>query len=206
MGADVAVAADGAGRAGVICGVPLYHFSEEPDIAVFEPRIAPSSALREPVVWAISEWYQVTYFFPRDCPRACFWPGEHTIYTDLALLGESQARMVIAVEAAWLERIRTTTLYRYTMPEQTFRIREEGGRVYTSDVSVVPLRVEPMRDLLKSIAEAGVELRITPSLIGLWKRVISSTLEFSGTRLRNAAGWESVDWDAVPLGPAARPR
>jgi hypothetical protein len=29
-------------------------------------------------------------------------------------------------------------------------------------------------------------------LIGLWERVIRSTLAFSGTRLRNAQGWESL--------------
>lgn len=182
----------------------LYHFSEEPDIARFEPRIAPSSALQEPVVWAISDWYQVTYFFPRDCPRACFWPGEHTTAADLTLMGETSARMVICVEAAWLDRIRTTTLYRYTMPEETFRIREEGGRVYTSNDAVVPLTVEPMPDLLQAIADADVELRITPSLVDIWRRVIGSTLEFSGTRLRNAAGWDSVDWDEVPRGPAVK--
>jgi hypothetical protein len=184
--------------------MPLYHFSEDPHIARFEPRIAPSSALKESVVWAISDWYQVTYFFPRDCPRACFWPGEHTTDADMALMSETAARMVIAVEAAWLDRIRTTTLYRYTMPAGTFRLREEGGRVYTSDDAVVPLKVEPMDDLLKAIADADVELRVTPSLVELWRRVIGSTLEFSGTRLRNAAGWDSVDWDAVPLGPAAK--
>jgi hypothetical protein len=35
-----------------------------------------------------------------------------------------------------------------------------------------------------------VELRITPSLIGLWQRVVKSTLCYSGTRLRNARGWD----------------
>jgi hypothetical protein len=44
------------------------------------------------------------------------------------------------------------------------------------------------------------------SLVALWKSVIQSTLDFSGTRLRNAAGWSEVDWDAVPLGPHAQPR
>jgi hypothetical protein len=71
---------------------------------------------------------------------------------------------------------------------------------------VTPLRVEPMHDLLGALVDAGVELRITPSLVELWRHVIGSTLSFSGTRLRNAAGWQSVDWDAVPLGPAAEPR
>ena len=36
------------------------------------------------------------------------------------------------------------------------------------------------------VAEAGNELRITPSLYPLWDRVIETTLDFSGIRLRNA--------------------
>ena len=34
---------------------------------------------------------------------------------------------------------------------------------------------------------AGIELRVLPSLWPLWDRVTSSSLEFSGIRLRNAA-------------------
>jgi hypothetical protein len=32
---------------------------------------------------------------------------------------------------------------------------------------------------------AGIELRIVPDLMAVWQRVIASTLEFSGLRLRN---------------------
>jgi hypothetical protein len=50
-------------------------------------------------------------------------------------------------------------------------------------------RVEPVGDLLAAIAEAGVELRVTPRLGPMWRRVWKeSSLEFSGTRLRNALG------------------
>jgi hypothetical protein len=34
--------------------------------------------------------------------------------------------------------------------------------------------------------QAGIELRVTPNLWPLWDRVVSSSLEFSGIRLRNA--------------------
>lgn len=53
----------------------------------------------------------------------------------------------------------------------------------------MPLSVEPVGDLLAALVAANVELRITPRLYELWMAVIESTLEFSGTRLRNAAGW-----------------
>jgi hypothetical protein len=34
-------------------------------------------------------------------------------------------------------------------------------------------------------ADAGNELRIAPTLYPLWDRVVESTLDFSGIRLRN---------------------
>lgn len=183
----------------------LFHFSEEPDIRSFEPRIAPTAVMREPLVWAIHEGHQAMYFVPRDCPRACFWRGEYTTEADHErFLARVDARMVIAIESRWLDRLRTTTLYRYTMPEATFTPRTDGSGHWISRETVVPLAVEPVPDLLAALAAADVELRITPSLTALWRDVIASTLSFSGTRLRNAEGWDAVDWSAIPLGPAAR--
>ena len=43
-----------------------------------------------------------------------------------------------------------------------------------------------LRDLLARHAEAGNELRITRSVYPLWDKVIETTLDFSGIRLRNA--------------------
>jgi hypothetical protein len=43
-----------------------------------------------------------------------------------------------------------------------------------------------VEDLLGRHAEAGMELRVTPSIWPFWRDVTSSTLEFSGCRLRNA--------------------
>jgi len=42
-------------------------------------------------------------------------------------------------------------------------------------------------DLPAQHADAGIELRITPSIWPFWRRVINSTVEFSGSRLRNSA-------------------
>ena len=41
-------------------------------------------------------------------------------------------------------------------------------------------------DLLARHADAGIELRMVDNLWPLWERVVASTLEFSGIRLRNA--------------------
>ncbi|MGB2694844.1 MAG: DUF6886 family protein [Dehalococcoidia bacterium] len=171
----------------------LYHFSEERDIAVFEPHRAATSNVDEELVWAIDEWHAAMYYFPRQCPRACFWPGPKTSEDDCERwFGGIDARMVIAVEAGWLERIRSTTLYRYSMPESTFRLTDATAGHWVSDERVEPLAVEPVGDLLAALTIAGAELRITPSLVELSRRVIASTLEFSGTRLHNAVGWERL--------------
>lgn len=183
----------------------LYHFSEEPDIRVFKPRIAPSSNNQDtPYVWAIDEWHAPMYYTPRDCPRACFWPGEETTAEDRERwFGAVDARLVICIESGWLERLRSATLYRYAMPRASFLPMAHGGGHWVSESAVTPQRCEPVGDLIAAIGSASVELRITPSLVELWKRVIASTLEFSGTRLRNAKGWADVDWDALPRGSTA---
>jgi hypothetical protein len=174
--------------------VALYHFSEDPDIRIFEPHVAPTSSNRDDaLVWAIDEWHAPMYYVPRQCPRACFWPGERTTPDDRERwFGGIDARMVIAVESRWSPAIRETTLYRYTMPETPFRLNDATAGHYISNETVAPIAVEPVGDLLQALVEANVELRITPRLVDLWKRVIESTLEFSGTRLRNAEGWAGV--------------
>ena len=171
--------------------MPLYHFSEESAILVFAPRVAPSSSVQDQAyVWAIDEWHAPMYYLPRDCPRACFWPGLQTSADDRERwFGGIAAQMVIAVESGWLDRIRSTELYRYTMPEDTFDLLDATAGHWVSRTAVTPLRVEPVGDLLAALTSARVELRITPGLADLWSRVVRSTLEFSGTRLGNAQGW-----------------
>jgi len=171
----------------------LYHFSEDPDIASFAPHRARTSIVDDELVWAIDEWHAPMYYVPRQCPRACFWPGPHTSDADRERwFGGIGARMVIAVETDWLERIRATALYRYTMPEETFELNDATAGHWVSRAEVRPLAVEPVGDLLAALTDAGVELRVTPRLVDLWKRVIESTLEFSGTRLSNAVGFDEV--------------
>jgi hypothetical protein len=172
----------------------FYHFSEDPDIRVFEPHVAPTSLNQDDaLVWAIDEWHAPMYYVPRQCPRACFWPGDRTTPEDRERwFGGIDARMVIAVESNWLPAIRETALYRYTMPIASFRMNDATAGHYVSNETIEPLAVEPVGDLLQALVDANVELRVTPRLVDLWKRVIESTLEFSGTRLRNADGWDEV--------------
>ena len=47
----------------------LFHFSEDPSIARFEPRSRSDDPDELPFVWAIDEEHAPHYYFPRDCPR-----------------------------------------------------------------------------------------------------------------------------------------
>lgn len=169
--------------------MPLYHFSEDGAIARFVPRPPLARPEVEPLVWAIDAWHAPVYYLPRDCPRVCFWPLPTTTTEDRArFFAAASGRMVIAIESAWLERLRATRLYRYVMPEATFADTRDHG-VHISREPVVPLRVEPVGDLLAALADAPVELRMTPSLVPLGRAIIQTTLHFSLIRMRNARGW-----------------
>jgi hypothetical protein len=169
----------------------LYHFSEEPDIRVFEPRPPPQGwqTLQEPVVWAVDEVHAPAYLFPRDCPRIICWLLPTTTDADRERWwGGRDARFIAHVEWAWLDAMRSTTLYRYEMPPAAFRPTRNDPWMWVSRETVRPLAAEPVGDLFEALRGAGVELRLMPSLLplrGLW----DTTLHTSGIRLRNARGW-----------------
>ena len=68
----------------------LYHFSDDPGIAVFEPRplrVAVDRGfdrdwLNGRLVWATDEAHSLLYLFPRECPRVVIWPTSFTSQTD----------------------------------------------------------------------------------------------------------------------------
>ncbi len=151
--------------------------SEDPALGPFVPR--------DGKVWAIDTRHLPLYWFPRDCPRATFWANDDTTDEDIRIwLGGDRARRVHAIEPTWLQPMRTTTLYAYRMPEETF-VQED--RFFVSPVRVDALERMRLDDLLQLHADARIELRIAPGLLALWNTVIGTTLDFSGIRLRNAA-------------------
>jgi hypothetical protein len=177
----------------------LFHFSEDPTIAVFEPRPVRVPAerppgrdwLNGPLVWAIDDWHQPMYFFPRECPRILLWTTPATTEADLVRWwrGARDRRMLAHVEAAWLDRLRATTLYRYRFAPDGFEDLDDAG-FWVSRTTVTPLDVEPVGNLLEALSAADVELRVMPDLLPL-RGVWQSTIFASGTRLRNAAGWNA---------------
>lgn len=168
----------------------LYHFSEDPTIERFVPRAPLHRPEVKPQVWAIEAWTAPKYFFPRDCPRVCFWPGLTTGVDDYErFFVYVDARMVAAVEVAWLDRIRSALLYRYLLPAESFQPVPGEVGTYVSDQTVTPQKVEPVGDLLAALFAARVELRICQSLVALGTAIIGSTMDFSLIRMRNASGW-----------------
>ncbi len=170
----------------------LFHFSENPNIAEFVPRAPLAWPEVEPLVWAMDEGRSPIYFVPMDCPRVCFWVTPETNETDRELYdGTASGRMVIAIEFGWLDRVREATLYRYEFSPEGFepltKSQTENYGAYVCRSAVIPLRVEPMRDLLSCMRDAGVELRLCPDLHSLAETVVASTLHFSLIRMRNCS-------------------
>lgn len=168
----------------------LYHFSEDPSINLFKPRHSAAFPSLRPVVWAIDQEHALHYYFPRDCPRVIYWKGEQTKEEDSArFFGETNTDKIIVIESSWLERIRSTNLYVYTFKPESFVVFEEAKTAgyYISFDEVVPLNVKPAGDLLEKIVKANAELRFTPDLYPIRNRVLSSSLNYSIIRFRNAA-------------------
>jgi hypothetical protein len=179
----------------------LFHVSEEAGIERFEPR--PSPYADGPVVWAMDADRLRNYLLPRDCPRVTYYAGPETTAADVErFLGSSPA--VVAVEGAWLDRLRSCRLYCYHLPPETFACIDECAGYFVSRVPVVPSSVLVVEDLLAALLGRGVELRFVPDLWSLREAVVSSTLRFSLIRMRNALPRPSPNPPLQPTGPAER--
>ena len=165
----------------------VWHYSEDPTITVFRPQRVqqgPSADL-EPRVWAVDTRHAPMFWFPRDCPRGTAWASERTTETDRdRFFGHTESGRIHVIEHGWLERLMTCELYAYRLPEAPFEPQGVGG-YWCTEATVEPLELVPVGDLLLRHAEAEIELRITPSIWTWWRDVARSSLEFSGSRLRN---------------------
>lgn len=164
----------------------LWHVSEEPAIECFVPHRAPTSTRDELLVWAVDTRHLPAFWFPRDCPRGTFWAGTATTPEDAERL-LAGARRVQAIQHDWVERFRSTTIYIYRMPEDRFAADREVGGYWISREPCEALEVVKLDDLVRLHVDARIELRFVGDLRALWERVIASSLEFSGMRLRNLA-------------------
>jgi len=84
--------------------------------------------------------------------------------------------------------MRTARLFAYRLPADRFR--PFGAPEPNAQVAVEPVEplgaAEPVGDLLRCHAEAGIQLRLLDNLWAFWDAVIGSSVGFSGIRMRNA--------------------
>jgi hypothetical protein len=166
--------------------VELWHVSENGSIPRFEPRSNPEHDSQETLVWAIDDAHVPAYWFPRDLPRGTFWAIDTTTDDDVErFLTGDRTRRVHVIEASWLTALRDGRVFAYRLPSETFEPYGRAAGYFVSREPVEPIEVVELDDLIARHAEAGIELRMVPELWPLWERVIASTLEFSGIRLRN---------------------
>jgi hypothetical protein len=164
----------------------LYHFSEDPNIERFVPHVPRTNPAHRPAVWAIDGDHAPLYWFPRDCPRVTIWPRNpagRAIFHERFVTAASR---VHAIESAWLERMRNSVIYRYELDRDGFVpwIDAEGQWIAVREVTAVS--VTPVGDLLAAHVDAGIELRIVPSLWPLHDEAIVGEFEFSLVRMHNA--------------------
>lgn len=173
----------------------LHHFSEDGAIGRFQPRPVAVPVprpvgmgwLNGPLVWAIDDWHQPLYLFPRDCPRILVWPTERTSDADLARHWPGgPLRMLAYVEEAWLDRIGSARIFRYALPRDSFAPLDDAG-MWVSREPVAPERVELLNRLPDRLAACDVLLHPLPDLRPL-KSLWRTSLHVSGIRLRLAAG------------------
>lgn len=168
----------------------LFHYSEESSIDTFHPR--PSKHHDGlPLVWAVKDTEAEKFLLPRDCPRVTCRVAPHTSQEDAARwFGATTATRIVAIESAWIEQVRSCTLYEYEMPPETF-VQADTDPVtsagyWISRETVVPLRRRVITDVLGELLLCTIELRVMPNLWLLSDQVAASTLGFSMIRMANA--------------------
>jgi hypothetical protein len=165
----------------------LFHFSEDPDIQRFRPHVPATNPGHRPAVWAIDERHAPLYWFPRDCPRVTAWPRDEAERATFRSAFTTDALRVHAIELAWLPAMRSTTVYRYDLPADGFSPWDDASGQWICDHDVAPTGVTPIGDLLAAHADAGIELRVVPSLWPLRDLAVTGPWDFSLVRLANAA-------------------
>lgn len=165
----------------------VWHLSEDSSLGRFLPRRRAANFMARPLVWAVDTRHAPMFWFPRDCPRGCIWPVSATTPEDReGLFGHSAANRIHVMESGWLRRMQECRLYAYRLPHEAFRPHEVGG-YWVADEPVDAIDQVVLDDLVARHADARIELRITPSIWPFWRQVANSTVEFSGSRLRNSA-------------------
>jgi hypothetical protein len=160
----------------------LLHYSEDPEISVFEPHVPRTNPTEQPAVWALDPAHAPLYWFPRDCPRAAVWANDDEQRARLEERFATTASRVQWAPRSWVDRIRDCPLYEYRFDPGPFVPwpDAEGQWIAQSPVSVV--EVQPVGDLIARHARRGVDLRLVADLAPVREAVVTSQLPFSIVR------------------------
>jgi hypothetical protein len=144
-------------------GILACDFLHVDTIKRFVPHVAATAQQAEAYVWAVDYHRAPDYWFPRQCPRAMAWVGATTTVDDRArIIGLGCGDRVHSIEYGWLEEMRGTRLFAYRLPADRFR--PFGTPEPYAHVAVGPVEPigppEPVTDLLRCHAEAGIRLRV----------------------------------------------
>lgn len=164
----------------------LHHFSEDDTITSFTPHVPKTNPCQPAAVWAIDTDHAPLYWFPRDCPRVTAWPRNKKELPGFEAALTTKAPRLHAIEIGWLERMRTTKLYRYDFLADDFEPWEEASGQWIADHAVTPVSVNPVGDLVGLHEAAGIELRLLPILWPLADLVQDDCWDFSIVRMMNA--------------------
>ncbi|WP_240343631.1 DUF6886 family protein [Erwinia persicina] len=188
-------------------GLRLFHFSDEPNIDVFNPRPIrvhvdrPSGQdwLNGALVWATDEQHALLYIFPRECPRIVIWSFSETTPEDwLRWSGDCTKNAIAFIEQSWEDRFNSGSVYRYELPVSSFEEVGELG-MWVSRTSVTPLGVTRLSNLPGELQLRNIGLRVMERLVPL-KNIWMSSVHASGVRLRNAQGWGKPGWNHTKPG------
>jgi hypothetical protein len=164
----------------------LYHFSEDPQIDIFVPHVPRTNPSHAPAVWTIDADHAPLYWFPRDCPRVAMWPLDESRHAAFQARFATAAWRLHAIELAWLDRMRSARIYRYEFDAAGFEPWQHADGQWISARAVAPIAVAPVGDLLAAHVDAGIELRIVPSLWPLHDIARGGEFDFSLVRMHNA--------------------
>jgi hypothetical protein len=162
--------------------VVVYHYSEQPDIACFEPHVPATNPTMPAMVWAIEPAYAPLYWFPRDCPRVTVWAhadAQRAVLRDRWRAAGTRVHFADAADEAWM---RATRVYEYEIAPEPFEPWAEAEGQWVATVPVRPRGVRAMGALVAAHAAAGVELRFDADLPARRAEVLASGLPHSIVR------------------------
>ncbi|MBD3918948.1 hypothetical protein H8B09_09305 [Paenibacillus sp. PR3] len=174
----------------------LFHFSSSSDIEVFHPRAKATREDMPPVVWAIDEEHQFTFYVPRDCPRIICTRSEDLSEEDnIRFFGTTASDIVMTVETGWYERIEKAALYRYELPSESFRLFDKYAGYYISEEIITPIKMDVITNPLDLLIQLNIDIRLTPNLHPLRNAILNSSLtDFGIHQFGNAAPMEASTW------------